>query len=293
MGQCDQSPAHVSLPPAVESWWLSTGCIEFHQHQSTITLPPPVYSWWEATGSSQFASAATKEVPGLVITGSLDPVPPTAPTGQTTAPTSSPGPSLPGAGAGVGASTPQPTQLTTSKAESNSIPKTSNSEVSLHISTTVGLDSAVTFATTEMEAGSDSTSTVADAASPTRSTPSDAGDHALATPAASSSTTSMSSTPTTAASHPHSGKSARIVAGVVTPLVLLLLLAAALALYRRRRRARDRREWERTHEEIADAVRQVGGTPAAPWSPPRGDVKSPLEGDSAPLFEKSVGTPPG
>jgi cytochrome c-type biogenesis protein CcmH/NrfF len=53
---------------------------------------------------------------------------------------------------------------------------------------------------------------------------------------------------------------------LVTPLVLLLLLVVALALYKRRQRARDRREWERTDEAIGDNVRQVGGTPAAPWT---------------------------
>ncbi|KAJ7872354.1 hypothetical protein B0H14DRAFT_2570355 [Mycena olivaceomarginata] len=91
-----------------------------------MTLPPPVYSWWEATGSAQFASTALKEVPGLVITGSLDPVQQTTPIEQTPVPTSSPGSSLPGAGAGVGVSTPQPTQLTTSNTELTSILKTSS-----------------------------------------------------------------------------------------------------------------------------------------------------------------------
>ncbi|KAJ7320850.1 hypothetical protein DFH08DRAFT_388250 [Mycena albidolilacea] len=66
MSQCEHS---VSLPPAVESWWVATGCTEFHQHRPTITLPPPVYSWWEATGSAQFAGTVLEEVPGLVITG--------------------------------------------------------------------------------------------------------------------------------------------------------------------------------------------------------------------------------
>ncbi|KAJ7130874.1 hypothetical protein C8R46DRAFT_1236077 [Mycena filopes] len=59
-----------------------------------------------------------------------------------------------------------------------------------------------------------------------------------------------------------------IVAGAVVPAVLLLFGATALFLYKRRQRARDRREWERTHAEIADAVRQVGGpaTRMPSWS---------------------------
>jgi hypothetical protein len=83
---------------------------------------------------------------------------------------------------------------------------------------------------------------------------------------------------------------------VVVPLVLIILGVVAFILYKRRQRARDRREWERTHEAIADAVRQVGtpapaGLPA--WNPARGDVKEPFDGDTAPLFEKSGGSLPG
>ncbi|KAJ6588180.1 hypothetical protein B0H19DRAFT_1057420 [Mycena capillaripes] len=50
-----------------------------------------------------------------------------------------------------------------------------------------------------------------------------------------------------------------IIAGVLIPLLLIALGVAGVILYKRRQRARDRREWERTHAEIADAVRQVGG----------------------------------
>ncbi|KAF7309089.1 hypothetical protein MKEN_01110800 [Mycena kentingensis (nom. inval.)] len=44
-------------------------------------------------------------------------------------------------------------------------------------------------------------------------------------------------------------------------IVTVLLLLGAFFLYRRRRRARerDRREWEQTHADIADAVREVDG----------------------------------
>lgn len=50
-----------------------------------------------------------------------------------------------------------------------------------------------------------------------------------------------------------------IVAGVLVPVLLLLLGTAAWLAWRRRRRVRDKREWERTHAEIAEAVRGVGG----------------------------------
>ncbi|KAJ7117437.1 hypothetical protein C8R44DRAFT_790718 [Mycena epipterygia] len=54
---------------------------------------------------------------------------------------------------------------------------------------------------------------------------------------------------------------ARIIAGVLVPLLLIILGIAGFILYKRRQRARDRREWERTHQEIAGAVREVGGSP--------------------------------
>ncbi|KAJ7320868.1 hypothetical protein DFH08DRAFT_890420 [Mycena albidolilacea] len=55
----------------------------------------------------------------------------------------------------------------------------------------------------------------------------------------------------------HSNHQVPIIAGVVAPVCLLTLAAVGVMLCKRRRRARDRREWERTHESIADAVRQV------------------------------------
>jgi hypothetical protein len=35
-------------------------------------------------------------------------------------------------------------------------------------------------------------------------------------------------------------------------------------VYKRRQKVRDRQEWQRTHEEIADAVRNVGGPVSVP-----------------------------
>ncbi|KAJ7166788.1 hypothetical protein C8R46DRAFT_266581 [Mycena filopes] len=50
-----------------------------------------------------------------------------------------------------------------------------------------------------------------------------------------------------------------ILAGVIVPLFVLLLALAAFLAHKRRKRVCDRRQWERTHAEIADAVAQVGG----------------------------------
>ncbi|KAJ7509672.1 hypothetical protein B0H11DRAFT_1254999 [Mycena galericulata] len=88
-----------------------------------------------------------------------------------------------------------------------------------------------------------------------------------------------------------------IIASVLAPSLLVVLVVSGVFLYKRRRRARDRREWERTHAEIADAVRQVGtSTPMPSWGR---TMDFPLEkggGDTDPLFDKSgtneVGAPP-
>ncbi|KAJ7097261.1 hypothetical protein B0H15DRAFT_35349 [Mycena belliarum] len=97
-------------------------------------------------------------------------------------------------------------------------------------------------------------------------------------PSSAPSTSSSTSSPLLAASK--SKNQTPTIVGVLVPLVLLFAAGAALLLYKRRRRARDRREWERTHEAIADAVRQVKapqhtgdaplygsrGTSASAWS---------------------------
>ncbi|KAF7370196.1 hypothetical protein MSAN_00650300 [Mycena sanguinolenta] len=71
--------------------------------------------------------------------------------------------------------------------------------------------------------------------------------------------TSTTSSPTAiAVLSSHSNSHISIIAGVVAPVCFIILAAIAFVLYKRRQRARDRREWERTHEAIADAVRQVG-----------------------------------
>ncbi|KAF7309091.1 hypothetical protein MKEN_01111000 [Mycena kentingensis (nom. inval.)] len=64
-----------------------------------------------------------------------------------------------------------------------------------------------------------------------------------------------------AASSPNTAQTTRIAVGVVVPLVLIALAALGVVLFKRRQRRNDRREWERTHEAIAEAVRvrQGGG----------------------------------
>ncbi|KAJ7653322.1 hypothetical protein DFH06DRAFT_531820 [Mycena polygramma] len=108
-------------------------------------------------------------------------------------------------------------------------------------------------------------------------------------------TSSSSLTPTnpTASPSPNTvgvqkspNKTVPIVVGVVVPVVLIGLAAAGVVLYKRRRRARDRREWERTHEAIADAVRQVGGPASSAAALP---AWSRRDGEATPLFEKSGG----
>ncbi|KAJ7625673.1 hypothetical protein FB45DRAFT_1060335 [Roridomyces roridus] len=91
----------------------------------------------------------------------------------------------------------------------------------------------------------------------------------MATPSANS--TTPASHAFNAASKPNNHTA--VIAGVVAPIGLILLFALGFILYKRQRRTHDRRVWERTHEAIADAVRQVGspipggGTRAmSPWT---------------------------
>jgi len=81
-------------------------------------------------------------------------------------------------------------------------------------------------------------------------------------PAGSNTDTALEVPPSTTAVIAASAKPSNktpIIAGVVVPILFITLCAGVFVLYKRRQRARDRREWERTHEAIADAVRQVGG----------------------------------
>ncbi|KAJ7148409.1 hypothetical protein C8R43DRAFT_1236846 [Mycena crocata] len=87
-----------------------------------------------------------------------------------------------------------------------------------------------------------------------------------------------------------------IIAGVIAPVVFIALVAAGVLLYRRRQRSRDRREWERTHEAIADAVRQVNDPatlPVGAWNGSRSNLPFQSEKggweSTEPLFDKSGG----
>ncbi|KAJ7148410.1 hypothetical protein C8R43DRAFT_518181 [Mycena crocata] len=87
-----------------------------------------------------------------------------------------------------------------------------------------------------------------------------------------------------------------IIAGVIAPVAFLVLIAAGVLMYKRRQRSRDRREWERTHAAIANAVRQVNDPAALPvggWNQSRGDLPFPSEKggweSTEPLFDKSAG----
>nr|GAT55250.1 predicted protein [Mycena chlorophos] len=78
-------------------------------------------------------------------------------------------------------------------------------------------------------------------------------------PLASSDTSSSSSTTPPPKSDFSKHKNHAVAIAVSVCIVVLLLLGVAFVLYRRHRRTRDRRAWERTHAEIADAVQELGG----------------------------------
>ncbi|KAJ7464459.1 hypothetical protein FB451DRAFT_439356 [Mycena latifolia] len=92
-----------------------------------------------------------------------------------------------------------------------------------------------------------------------------------------------------------------IIVGVLVPLFFILAGAAAFILYKRRQRVRDRLEWERTHEAIADAVRQVNehgvrGTPSYAGSGAWSHLDLASRGDlvytQAPVADPFVDGPP-
>ncbi|KAF7356207.1 hypothetical protein MVEN_00952100 [Mycena venus] len=151
-------------------------------------------------------------------------------------------------------SSPKPSPSTT-PFSSSSIPGSSSGSFSSNIPSSVY--STDTTSSTSIPTSPDptphnemsSTSSNPTSAEPTASDPT-SGDF--------SSTASPSSTNAVLASSRTSNKQVPIIAGVVAPVVAIILVAIAFVLYKRRQRANDRREWERTHEAIADAVRQVG-----------------------------------
>ncbi|KAJ6480919.1 hypothetical protein C8R45DRAFT_318060 [Mycena sanguinolenta] len=274
------SPAPVST---VISWWEATGSsLVCTEHFPTISLPQPVFAAWQTVFQGHFDFPVS---PGYTVT-----VVQSTPSGAST---SSPTTSIASAST---IHTLTPVTGTTSESPEGQI---STGQISTPTS-----DSAM----------SDSSS------APTSSSalpPSDTGAaksmFSMANAIASSSGTSgtMGSNPqfppSGSVSHPapspsqigaaaHNSETVRIVAGVLVPLVVIALGIAAFIIYKRRQRAHDRREWERTHDEIAHAVRQVGAaTPAtvlAAGPPAWGDVKA--VPDSDPLIDTgSGGTPAG
>jgi hypothetical protein len=119
------------------------------------------------------------------------------------------------------------------------------------------------------------------------------GTNALENPAASASAVAFSGSGTVVAASTKSTNIAPIIAGVLVPLFVLLFGAAAFMAYKRRQKVRDRQEWERTHAEIADAVRNVGGpvtTPPSSWarfdnSAAQSQANLAESGDAQPFFE--------
>jgi len=67
-----------------------------------------------------------------------------------------------------------------------------------------------------------------------------------------------------AAAIPSPHNPAAIILGVLVPIFAILIAAAGYIGYRRHKRLRDRRAWERTHEEIAVAVRDARPS-VQPW----------------------------
>ncbi|KAJ7982808.1 hypothetical protein DFH06DRAFT_1318278 [Mycena polygramma] len=123
---------------------------------------------------------------------------------------------------------------------------------------------------------------------------------AVAGPTTSPASDAVPSVPVLASSSKPDDKTP-IIVGVLVPVLLLFLAAAGFVLYKRRQRARDRREWERTHFEIAEAVRQVagpgvtgaGGAPyATVWAPSRsGDLAFASTGTAAATADPFVDKP--
>ncbi|KAF7356208.1 hypothetical protein MVEN_00952200 [Mycena venus] len=249
-----------AAPPAVWSWWWATGMTFFGNphHPQTLVLPPSVYSWWSATGSS------LGTVSGLQIEEATTTVQVMGGASSTLATTSDQSQSVPPA-----------VPLTTETSHESS--STGHGTPHAEAITPAPSSPPISCPPTKIMTSSGSSLFEAPTVGPTPS------------PLPSDSPTITSSSSALAAKSKN--KAIPIAIGVVVPLVLIILGVVAFILYKRRQRARDRREWERTHEAIADAVRQVGAPAAAglpAWNPALGDMKELLDGDTAPLFDKSA-----
>ncbi|KAF7370200.1 hypothetical protein MSAN_00650800 [Mycena sanguinolenta] len=273
-------PAHgLGIPSSVLSWWETTGsplvCTEKVQ---TLSLPSTIYAWWlaNAHGNSVFLAS-----PGSTVTVTEMATAVSSSSGTPSIAPASTTPSLSLPASTISSNESPSTQAPESTDDSSPVPTTTNSISSL-------FDTTETATTTESSSRITSASfSVAVGATESNQQMSLSSSLPVTSPSAIAG----------AASH-NNNKTARIVAGVLVPLVVIALGIAAFIIYKRRRRVHDRREWERTHQEIADAVRQVGAaTPAAVLAtgpPAWGDVKPVPDNDSkAPLMDSSGGTPPG
>ncbi|KAF7370199.1 hypothetical protein MSAN_00650700 [Mycena sanguinolenta] len=270
------------IPSTVTSWWAATGSSLVCMTQppgETATLPPSIYTWWTDDGKWNFAWAsqvAVTELPGVP--------------GQVPSTTDS------ASGITVVSSVASSASLLSDVQTSTQPPA-----ATIHFSP-LPLSTTITFSPPSNSIGT----SVSSSETTSSETTSASSSGALGTmrfdpqtsPSSSVSSPATSPPPIAGAASHNNNKTARIVAGVLVPLVVIALGIAAFIIYKRRQRVHDRREWERTHEEIADAVRQVGAaTPAAVLAagpPAWGDVKPVPDGDSrAPLMDSSGGTPPG
>ncbi|KAF7370198.1 hypothetical protein MSAN_00650500 [Mycena sanguinolenta] len=262
------------LPTALRPWWQATGnsliCVA---HETIISLPPSLYT---------FLPSGKSEFPVFGFTVDMTEIP-----GPPSSSTSPPG-GLPSLSSPTTVPPVTATVLLTAKQTFTHSDTTTDSS-SPSIFTSAADPSTSDTVVSSMDETSPATSSIAVVA--TGSGPQSPPSSSVSSPA--------TSLPTTAGAASHNNpKTARIVAGVLVPLVVIALGIAAFIIYKRRRRAHDRREWERTHEEIADAVRQVGAaTPVAILAagpPAWGDAKPVPDGDSrAPPMDISGGTPPG
>ncbi|KAK7024908.1 hypothetical protein R3P38DRAFT_3193830 [Favolaschia claudopus] len=252
---CHTFPPPGPYPPAVSSWVQTAGWELLNP--KTIELPPPVFSWYTASASTFYAGCTN--IPAVVETPTVTP---SAPVPPITA---------------AAASTPNLTSTDSTPNGHSSLPS---------LSRRFGTNFHIREWNTDR-------ARCPDRLLPTSPTPDPNNTPAAPSPSAS---LNVPNAPITATStHHRSNKTAGIVAGVLVPLLLLALCATAFIIHKRRRRARDRREWERTHAEIADAVREMHGevpSAVAPWSMARVDVKAPPDyggGEKAALFDKHGG----
>ncbi|KAJ7227822.1 hypothetical protein B0H12DRAFT_1148412 [Mycena haematopus] len=145
-------------------------------------------------------------------------------------------------------------QLASSSLPSSTQSSSSSSSHTRHFTSTTASDD---FVSSTDSTATNSTSLPDPFTSPTPSSLDPTSSPPLPPPSDTSSEVARS-TSIAVLSSSHSNNHVPIIAGVVAPVCLILLAAVAFVLHKRRRRSRDRREWERTHEAIADAVRQVG-----------------------------------